>query len=143
MGKGPAAGVLSQWLNQYRHCQSPGIARSLGWGVQAVANKRVEPRQRRRFRVELQGSPLFTVDVSPGGFCAESMRVLPPGSQVTGRIRINEQELAFTGVVAWAKASEPRLQLRGRMGVRITSVPPEFYRLFADGGSLVTGGPAR
>lgn len=110
-----------------------------------MINKRLMPRQRRRFRVELEGNLLFTVDVSPGGFCAESMRVLPPGTQVRGRIRINEQELDFTGLIAWAKASEPRLQLRGRMGIRLTGAPPAYFGLFqkTGPGAPLKASPAR
>ena len=95
-----------------------------------MANKRVMPRQRKRIRVELAGTSVFTADVSPGGFCAESMRVLPPGSTVQGRIRVGNEDLAFTGQVTWTRAAEPRLGLRGRMGVRITGVPNAYYALF-------------
>lgn len=95
-----------------------------------MANKRRMPRNRRRVRVELEGTQLFTVDVSPGGFCAESMRILPPGTMVRGRIRFDDQDLEFTGTIAWAKAAEPRLQLRGRMGIRLTGVPNAYYSLF-------------
>ncbi len=93
-------------------------------------DKRIMPRQRKRLRVEVSGSPMFTVDVSPGGFCYESMRILPPGSVVHGKIRVNEKDLPFTGLVAWAKASEPRMQVRGRMGIRFTGVDRAFYALF-------------
>ncbi|MGA9520391.1 MAG: PilZ domain-containing protein [Myxococcaceae bacterium] len=93
-------------------------------------NKRNMPRQRKRLRVEVSGSPVFTVDVSPGGFCYESMRILEPGSVIKGKIRVNDADLPFTGMVAWAKASEPRMQLRGRMGIRFTGVDSAFYSLF-------------
>ncbi len=96
-------------------------------------DKRSMPRQRKRLRVEVAGSPFFTVDISPGGFCYESMRIIEPGSAVQGRIRVNERDLPFTGMVAWAKASEPRMQIRGRMGVRFTGVDSTFFSLF--GGS--------
>jgi hypothetical protein len=93
-------------------------------------NKRRMPRHRKRLLVEVAGSPMFTVDVSPGGFSYESMSVHPPGTMVHGRIRVNGNDIAFTGQVAWAKASEPRLQMRGRMGIRFTGVDNAFYALF-------------
>lgn len=89
------------------------------------------PRQRRRLRVELAGAPSFTFDISPGGFCAESMRVLPPGTDVRGKIRVLDGgEVEFTGKVAWTLASEPRLQLRGKMGIQFTGVGSHYYGLF-------------
>lgn len=92
-----------------------------------MSNKRFMARQRKRLRVEFAGSPSFTIDISPGGLCVESMRPVTPGSHVTGKIRLANDDLEFTGVVCWAKAAEPRLQIRGRMGIRFTSVPPQYY----------------
>lgn len=94
-----------------------------------MSNKRQAPRVRKRFRVDLAGTPLFTIDVSEGGFCAEAMRVLQPGSPIRGFIRIRDQEMPFVGTVAWARAGEPRMQLRGRMGVRFTEVGEESQLL--------------
>lgn len=95
-----------------------------------MANKRNIQRERKRVRVELSGTTAFTVDVSPGGFCAESMKPSHPGTTVIGKLRVADKDLDFTGVVCWAKAAEPRLQLRGRMGIRFTSIDPAFYHLF-------------
>lgn len=100
-------------------------------GESIVGNKRNIQRQRKRLRVELNGSSSFTVDVSPGGFCLETMRPALPGSSVIGKLRMADRDLEFTGVVCWAKASEPRLQMRGRVGVRFTSIHPDFFHLFA------------
>jgi hypothetical protein len=84
-------------------------------------------RQRRRFRVSLAGaSTCFTVDVSAGGFCVEAMRVMVPGTSVTGTIDADGKSFPFSGSVAWTRASEPRLGLRGRMGVRFASIAEEF-----------------
>jgi hypothetical protein len=95
-----------------------------------------QPRQRRRFRINLPTGPCFTVDVSPGGFCAESTRVLAPGSEVVGRIRLDgDEERPFVGRVAWAMPGDAGMALRGRMGVKFTRVAPALPGLF--------GGPAR
>ena len=72
----------------------------------------------------------FTVDISAGGFCVELMRIYPPGSDVEGKLTLGDQEFAFTGKVAWAKASDPRLNQRGRMGIRLTGIDNAYYRLF-------------
>lgn len=98
----------------------------------AHSTPRASSRQRRRFRVSLVGSSTcFTVDVSIGGFCIEAMRVLVPGTAVQGTIEADRRQFPFSGQVAWTRASEPRLGLRGRMGVRFTTVPDEFRSLFA------------
>jgi hypothetical protein len=77
-------------------------------------------RHRRRLRATLGSTPVFTADVGPGGFSAELIRVQPPGTPVQGSIRVNGDDLAFRGEIAWAKAGEPRLGLRGRIGVRFS-----------------------
>lgn len=100
-----------------------------------MPNKRFMDRQRKRLRVELSGTPSFTVDVSPGGLCLESMKPLAPGNSIHGKLRVANEDLDFTGVVCWAKAAEPRLQLRGRMGIRFTSVPPQYYAFLKPTGS--------
>src|SRR5687768_15997618 len=84
------------------------------------------PRLRKRFRVAFGSHPKFTVDVSPGGFCAELMRVMAPGTQVVGLIEAKGQQFNFTGRVAWAKPGDARMNLRGRMGVQFIEIAPEF-----------------
>ena len=84
-----------------------------------------QPRQRRRYKVTLPAGPCFTVDVGPGGFCAESTRVLQPGTEVAGSIRVDGQdERPFTGRIAWAQPGDATLALRGRMGVQFTRLAP-------------------
>jgi len=91
---------------------------------------RASTRHRRRFRVLLAGHPSsFTVDVGAGGFCAEMMRVLPPGTPVEGSMHVKGAEVAFSGRVAWARPGESRMNLRGRVGIRFTRVPKDFERL--------------
>lgn len=75
-------------------------------------------RHRRRLRATLGSTPVFTADVGSGGFCAELLRVHQAGTPIQGFIRFNGQDLPFSGEIAWSRAGEPRLGLRGRIGVR-------------------------
>jgi hypothetical protein len=98
-----------------------------------VPNKRFVPRQRRRFKITLGGRlPAFTADLSPGGFSCDLMQVPRPGTTVRGSITFAEREFEFTGEVSWARAGDPRLSLRGRVGVRFTGIANEFFELFRD-----------
>lgn len=94
-------------------------------------NQRLLPRQRRRLRVALGKVALFTADVGPGGFSAEMMHVLPPGTNVSGSISLGAHEFPFTGQVVWAKAGEPRLTQRGRIGVKFTGIENRFFTAFS------------
>lgn len=76
--------------------------------------------------------PAFTADVSPGGFAAETYSVQRPGTQVHGCITLAGREFDFTGEVSWARAGDPRLSVRGRIGVRFTGIANEFYVLFRE-----------
>jgi hypothetical protein len=93
-------------------------------------NKRLLPRLRRRFQVWLGQRPAYTSDVSPGGFALEVMATLMPGTTVHGELRVGDKELPFTGTVTWSMRAEPRLQVRGRAGVRFTGIDPSFFELF-------------
>jgi hypothetical protein len=96
-----------------------------------MSNKRFVPRQRRRLKISLGGRlPAFTADVSPGGFAYEAMQVPRPGTTVHGSLTLADQEFAFTGEVTWVRASEPRLSVRGRVGVRFTGIPNAFFERF-------------
>lgn len=95
-----------------------------------MANQRALPRLRRRLRVCFGSTPAFTADVSPGGFAAELMRVPRPGTTVHGKLTLGGRTFAFTGLVRWAKSGDPRLSVRGRVGVRFTGIANEFYTLF-------------
>ena len=84
-------------------------------------------RHRRRFRVALLGHPAtFTVDVGAGGFCVELMRVLPTGTPLQGTILVEGSEVSFLGTVVWNRPGDPRINLRGRMGVQFTQAPQGF-----------------
>jgi hypothetical protein len=60
----------------------------------------------------------FTVDVGRDGFCAEILRVLPPGTEFDGVMDMDGNEVPFRGRILWAHAGAPYLGVRGRMGVR-------------------------
>jgi hypothetical protein len=89
-----------------------------------MAINRSSPRQKRRLRASLGPTPIFTADVSAGGFCAEILRTPAPGTLVSGTLRLADGEVSYAGEVVWARAGSPRLNLRGRIGVRFTSIPP-------------------
>jgi hypothetical protein len=91
--------------------------------------KRKHHRERKRAKVVMGGTPLFTVDVSVGGFCVELLRVLKPGSPVSGTITYHGQTFDFSGQVAWAKEGDIRLGLRGRMGIQFAAIAPDFSSL--------------
>ena len=86
-------------------------------------------RHRRRIRITVGTTPVFTADIGPGGFSVELMRVQPPGTAVQGSIRLDGRELGYAGEIAWAKAGAPHMSVRGRIGVRFTSLAPEAKTL--------------
>jgi hypothetical protein len=96
-----------------------------------MAANRSSPRHKRRLRVSLGTTPLFTADVSVGGFCAEILRAPAPGTPVAGTLRLADTEVSYAGEVVWARPGSPRLNLRGRIGVRFTALPPSAARLLA------------
>ncbi len=71
----------------------------------------------------------LTIDICAGGFSTELMRVVAPGTALTGCIRVGEKEVAFAGYVVWAKPGDSSLALRGRMGVRFTKIAGDFPQL--------------
>jgi hypothetical protein len=76
-------------------------------------------------------SPAFTTDVGTGGFCAELMRVLQPGTTVRGTITITGRDFDYVGLVRWSRSGDARIRVTGRMGVRFLQVPTEFAGLLA------------
>jgi len=96
-----------------------------------MTSSRRSVRHRRRFRVTLGATPLFTADIGPGGFSAELMRVQAPGTPVRGSIRLNGLDVSYAGEIAWARAGEPHMSLRGRIGVRFTALPAEVKAILA------------
>jgi hypothetical protein len=74
---------------------------------------------------------VFTLDLGPGGFSAEIMRAAPIGTTVKGTIRLNGVDVPYSGEIVWAKPGDPRLNLRSRLGIRFTDLPPEVTRLIS------------
>jgi len=98
--------------------------------TQGMTSTRASARHRRRFRVTIGASPVFTLDLGAGGFSAELMRVPAVGSAVSGAIQLNGSDIPYAGEVAWVRPGDPRIGLRGRIGVRFTRLAPEVRRLF-------------
>lgn len=97
-----------------------------------MTSKRTTVRHRRRVRITVGTTPVFTTDIGPGGFSAELMRVQPPGTAVRGFIRLDGHEVDFAGEIAWAKAGAPHMSLRGRIGVRFTNLPPAVKQVLGE-----------
>jgi hypothetical protein len=74
----------------------------------------------------------FTLDVSPGGFCTESMRVLMPGTPVEGSIEGNGKRVSFGGRIAWNVPGDSSLNVRGKMGIVFQRVSPEMSELLSN-----------
>jgi len=94
-----------------------------------MRNTRGAARKRRRFKVLVGTAVSFTTDVSPGGFCTESMRVLAPKSLVRGSIEALGKKVPFAGRVVWTVPGDSSVNLRGRMGISFTEVGPELLEL--------------
>ena len=92
-------------------------------------NHRTLPRLRRRLKLQLGALQTFTADISPTGFAAELMQALRPGTDLNGSIELCGETFVFTGKVCWAKAGEPRMNVRGRFGVRFTGMPNGFFEM--------------
>jgi len=92
-----------------------------------MANKRYVPRSPKRLPLQMGGSRAFTADLSPGGFCVELSRALPPGVSVRGALELGGERFDFTGQVAWAHAGDLRLGVRARIGVRFTGIANAFF----------------
>ena len=90
---------------------------------------RTGARARRRTRVTIGGAAAFTQSLGAGGFSAEVMRVPARGSPVQGTIYLGEKDFDYVGDVAWVKPGDPRIHLRGRVGVRFTQLDAEARRL--------------
>lgn len=86
------------------------------------------PRFAHRLTVRLRGMlPVYTHDVSEGGFSADMLQPLKPGTAVEGSIAVGDEELPFQGEVVWARRTAGE-RVRGRYGVRFTHVTEEFRR---------------
>ena len=102
-----------------------GVARHIGLGHLSehhMTSGRTSHRHKRRLRVSVGATPLFTADI---------LRTPAPGSLVAGTIRVANTEANYSGEVVWARAGAPRLNLHGRIGVRFTALPDPVAKLLA------------
>ena len=95
-----------------------------------MEDHRSKVRQRRRYKVAVNGRCWFTRDVCASGFGVELMRVLPLRSRLEGAIHVEGVQLPFAGEVVWATRGNFYLNLPGRMGVRLDRIAPEHALLF-------------
>jgi hypothetical protein len=100
---------------------------------------RRSPRHRLRLRVTTHRGSLFTLNVGPGGFCTELMRVLPVGAPLEGLIHLNGRDTSFTARVAWSVAGDSRLNQRGRMGVCFVQIDSDWARRLTSSGASGDG----
>lgn len=94
-----------------------------------MQNRRSRIRQRRRYKVAVNGSCWFTTDVCASGFCVELMRVLPLRTRVAGAIQVERMQVPFAAEVVWTRRGDWHLNVRGRMGVRLVRIAPEHAML--------------
>jgi hypothetical protein len=95
-------------------------------------------RVRKRFKVTFSQNASFTIDVSGGGFCAQLLRVMPPGTLVEGTILDNGKALSYAGRVVWARAGDAHLSIPGRMGVEFTNIDAMLPKLEGDATTAAT-----
>ncbi len=93
-----------------------------------MLHTRKHVRHRRRIRLTIGRTAVFTSDIGPGGFSAEMMRALPAGAPVEGTIRLEGLEVGYVGKVVWSLPGDLRVNVRGRIGVRFTQLPPAAQR---------------
>ncbi len=75
--------------------------------------------------------PVYTRDVSAQGFQAEMLQPMKPGTPVRGTLSLEETEFPFEGEVVWMRQHAGE-RVRGRYGVRFTSLPEAFARRLAE-----------
>lgn len=75
--------------------------------------------------------PAISADVSRGGFKAELPQVFLPGSRVHGYFLVDDDEVSFSGTVAWAVAGNPQLSVFSRIGVKFDEPPVGLGPIFA------------
>ncbi|MBN8230769.1 PilZ domain-containing protein [Corallococcus macrosporus] len=89
---------------------------------------RAVPRFEHRLTVRLRGMlPLYTRDVSEGGFCAEMLQPMKAGDLLEGALLLGDEEVPFQAQVMWARRSAGE-RTRGRCGVRFVSIDGDFQR---------------
>ncbi|WP_375755028.1 PilZ domain-containing protein [Corallococcus exercitus] len=89
---------------------------------------RAVPRFEHRLAVRLRGMlPLYTRDVSEGGFCAEMLQPMKAGDLLEGALLLGDEEVPFQAQVMWARRSAGE-RTRGRCGVRFVTIGGDFQR---------------
>jgi len=83
-------------------------------------------RQPKRLKLATGQSTVFTLDIGEGGLCFECMKTPARSSVVRGTVNVAGVDFAFEGLVAWTVAGDPRVNQRGRCGVRFTQVSDGF-----------------
>jgi hypothetical protein len=94
-------------------------------------DNRIGSRRRCRLKVFTTRGVLFTLDVGQGGFCAQVLRVLPPGTPLEGNFHVDDANLPFSGRVVWAKGGDPHLNVRGKMGIALARGAAELEAVLA------------
>lgn len=64
----------------------------------------------------------LSADLSHGGFRLETPQLLAPGTPLEGYVLHGNKELAWKGLVAWAKPGNPMASVWHEVGVRFTHV---------------------
>lgn len=86
------------------------------------------PRRRHLLRLFVDGGPQdLPVEATAAGLTLEDLSTALPGTNLTGTVQVGSEDFYFEGEVSWAQAADPRLQLRGRAGLRFTSMPDAFF----------------
>lgn len=84
------------------------------------------PRYAHRLTIRLRGMlPVYTHDVSEGGFCADMLQPLKMGATLEGSILLGGEEIPFQGQVVWTRQAAGE-RVRGRYGLRFTSIREDF-----------------
>lgn len=97
-----------------------------------MTTRRTTLRQTLRLPLSLgRRLPAISADVSRGGFQAELPQVFLPGSRVHGYFLVGEDEVAFTGTVAWAAPGNPQASVYSRLGVEFDELPEGLAPFFA------------
>ncbi len=73
----------------------------------------------------------ISADVSPSGFCLETMIPQTPGDEVSGYVLFGDKELTWQGRVKWVERGDPMASLWHRVGIAFTSVSPGLRALLS------------
>ncbi len=98
-----------------------------------MPDTRFVSRRRHHARVYLDGAPGgLWADVTAQGLSLSLHPVSQVGTPVKGELQVGERSFPFQGEVTWAHLGDPRLSFVGRMGIRFTDIPDEFFPALGD-----------